>query len=1392
MYNPVSTYRIQFNNEFTLADLDACIPYFKALGVKTIYASPIFKAVTGSMHGYDTTDPCTINPEIGTEDQLRQVIKKLKAEHIGWVQDIVPNHMAFHYENLWLMDVLEKGRSSVYAPFFDTAQSTDFYKSGLMIPFLGATLEETIQSKELKIAHREKKIGFILNDQFYPASPRTYNMVFDSEEAQSMSSVKQWLRQLKNIHKVTDPVEYSLRWHELILQFEALMQELETSTYVLKNIEAINHNPSQLQQAAALQAYRFCDWKETFDHINYRRFFTVNDLICLNMQSEKVFDQYHIVIKEFVQEGLFAGVRVDHIDGLLDPRQYVDRLRACLGEEAYIVAEKILMPGEKLDLQWQVQGTTGYDFLSQVNNLFTRSSSENKFSQLYKSFTRDNQPVEEKIRNKKAFMLFTYMKGELKNLHQFLHEQKLLREEDSIPDELIKEAIAGIMIHCPVYRLYGNEFPLQKNERDTFEEILNSTARHKPELKQAVELLKKILLERPSEDARYAAKAASFYQRCMQFTGPLMAKGVEDTLMYTFNRFLAHNEVGDSPGFFGLDPDDFHELMLERQQNWPFTMNATSTHDTKRGEDVRMRLNVLTDFTNEWGELVKQWMEENRIHKIKNIPDENDEYFIYQTLIGSYPVEVQDDFQARLEKYFTKALREGKRNTDWTDPDQEYENLVKKFIASLLNPNYDFLESFLPFQKKISDFGMINSLAQLMLKFTCPGIPDTYQGTTGWDYSLVDPDNRRIIDYDTAATHLKEITDADPGDLWNSRYDGKIKLWFSHLLFQVRKTCSDIFRGEYMPLKVTGKNSNNILAFARTHAGLWIITVVPMSFARIATLEENDIACDWSGTFLHLPEAAPLQFENLLLKESGKHTGQIELKSVIKKLPFVLLRLYEPENERSAGILLAISSLPSPFGIGDIGKEARRFADFLAGCRQRIWQLLPLNIVSKEAAYSPYSSRSAFACNPLLVSPEELCSMNLLDPEKVERLEAWNTDKVNYPKAEKIKTSLLEKAWKNFRKTKPADLEHNFHEFLERESYWIHDFALFEWITSQTGKPWTEWPDDLQLRDPASLERLSKENEEELLKLKWIQFIFLYQWKKLKTYCSDRNISLLGDIPFYVSHNSADVWAHPEFFSLNKEGGLASVAGVPPDYFNDEGQRWGMPVFCWDVLKDNRYEWWIQRLRRNLELFDSVRLDHFRAFVDYWEIPAGEKNAVNGAWKQGPGADFFETVKKELGSLPFVAEDLGDINPDVFALRDQLELPGMKILQYAFDDDMAQSIYSTHNYSNNFIAYTGTHDNNTTRGWYRKDITDEHRSRLNTYFNTHITEKNIAEYMIRLAYGSVAKTAIIPLQDVLNLNEKSRMNTPSVPDNNWLWRLKDSPPSEATRMLLQLTRIFNR
>lgn len=1334
MYNPVSTYRIQFHQSFRFQDLLTILPYLHQLGIKTIYASPVRTAVPGSTHGYDGTDPDQINPEIGIEEELMKISRKLKEYGMGWIQDIVPNHLAFSSDNRWLMDVLKKGTQSSFAPFFDRLGDI---QAPLMVPFLGKPLQDVIKDGALKLVFSGNTATLNYADTAYPVNDDTQ---------------------------------------------ETLQQE-------------VINTPEILQQIADGQYYRLCYWRETEQHINYRRFFTINGLICLNVQEPAVFDAVHSAIAGYLSQGIFQGLRIDHIDGLYDPAAYLKQLRMLAGTDVHITVEKILQHGEKLPEDWLVEGTTGYDFLAIVNNLLTDKNGETAFTDFYQALTDKNEPLQQQLYQKKRDILYQQMNGELNYLVQLFTGI----DGKATDIQTLRTAIGELLVQCPVYRYYGNKLPLHEQEQSRLRQLLQKVAESHPHLKDQTGLLEKVLLQQPGNgDESFNQKALHFYKRCMQFAGPLMAKGMEDTLMYTFNRFIGHNEVGDSPAMFGIDAEEFHKLMLERQITQPLSLNATATHDTKRGEDARARLNVLTSISEDWLKAVSEWQEMSRPYKTNGWPDANDEYFIYQTLTATYPLttEEQEGYKARITEYLVKALREAKVHTNWATPGEAYEQAVISFTEKLLDEQSSFMQHFTQWQSVITDAGMINSLVQLTLKCSCPGIPDSYQGSELWDFSLVDPDNRRPVDYGVREQLFEQVQQQSINDLWQSRHTGSIKLRLTNQLLKDRHDHTELYsKGAYLPLETTGKYSRNILAFARQYRQEWRIVAVPLYVAAICKEQQcSPLEIDWNDTAILLPETMPQSWKNLLNSTKGNVKGQLSVKDIFRELPVGILRLKHPVPDREAGILLSITSLCSPFGIGDMGPQAYQFADFLRSAGQHCWQLLPINPVNKESSYSPYSTPSLMAGNLLLISPELLQDDGLLEPEEVESYKMPCNERTDYEAVAVSKTQLLRIAFERFKQDKFHPLKKAFEQFCIKEKDWLDDYALYTVLTEKFDhRAWYEWPKYYRIHNPDMLNETRKQEAAAIERICWYQFIFFRQWHALRSYSNDAGIKLIGDLPFYAGHAAADVWSNPGLFSLDEDGRITAVAGVPPDYFSKEGQLWGMPTYKWDQMKSENYDWWIRRFKKNMELFDLIRIDHFRALSEYWEVPAGEQTAVNGQWLPGPGIEFFRILKDHLGYLPLIAEDLGDAMDDVYTLRDEAKLPGMKVVQFAFGANMPQSVDIPHNYPVNCIVYSGTHDNNTVQGWYKQELDEQGKERLEQYTGFKISADNINDIIIQLAYASVAKTVILPMQDILGLDETYRMNTPSTADNNWQWRMKpDQLTDNVAQSLLALARLYNR
>lgn len=495
-------------------------------------------------------------------------------------------------------------------------------------------------------------------------------------------------------------------------------------------------------------------------------------------------------------------------------------------------------------------------------------------------------------------------------------------------------------------------------------------------------------------------------------------------------------------------------------------------------------------------------------------------------------------------------------------------------------------------------------------------------------------------------------------------------------------------------------------------------------------------------------------------------------------------------STRSSGVLLHISSLPSRFGIGDFGVSAFHFADLLHASGQKVWQLLPLTPTDLSSGNSPYSSSSAFAGNTLFISPELLVNDGFLSRKDLKSVPDFPLDHVDYKAVHEFKQHLFTRAFENFRQLPEHE---EYHEFCHTNAGWLDDYALFTALkTHFSGKPWFEWSDALRLRQHPALGIASAHHTSAIEREKFLQFVFSKQWTALKDYCNSRHIHLLGDIPIYSSHDSADVWANPGIFQLNTRSMPTSVAGVPPDYFSPKGQRWGNPIYNWTALQETEYLWWKLRLQRNFELYDAVRIDHFRGLVAYWDIPAHEKTAINGSWQSVPTLDFLQSLTATFDHFPVIAEDLGTITDDVKDVMERFTLPGMKVLQFAFDDT-PHNPYLPHNYTKNCLVYSGTHDNNTTRGWYSGDASARSKKYIKEYLGYSPKEVTIHEDFMKLALASSAMIAILPLQDVLGLGSEARMNQPSTSKGNWSWRATPGMMKEKNfKVLKTMTSIFGR
>lgn len=868
-FNPPSaTYRLQLHAGFTFNDLKEILDYLHQLGISTIYAAPIFTASPGSMHGYDVTEPHQINPAVGTLEQLREIRKLLQEKGMTWLQDIVPNHMAFHMSNHRLYDVMERGPLSPYYEYFDIdwQHPSPELAGRLMTPFLGKSLEACIADGEIKLVYTEKGLAISYFEQLFPLSIAAYDvlqtMLIDSD-ALPVS------RLFNDLYQQGTKGIALKEWDQVKKELYAA-----ANRPVLEGVAAkISQDKALLLQLMQQQYYYLCSWQEADTQINYRRFFTVNELITLRMESPAVFDEYHTFLHGLYREGLIQGLRIDHIDGLRDPATYIQRLRILFGSNCYLIAEKILESEESIPSDWALQGTSGYEFLSFTNHLLTNKEGENQLAAWYQELVPESPAYQDIVDEKKRLILERYMGGEWENLVRYCYTLKLA---DARTDrELLKEAIGLFVVCLPIYRLYPSQFPPD----DYAQEIIHTTFTRiravNRQAEAAIGLLEALWEEIPDQER--AQNRLLFLQRLMQFTGPVTAKGVEDTTFYVYNALLSHNEVGDSPSIGDFSVNTFHQRLAARQQHTPASLNTTATHDTKRGEDGRIRLNMLSLLPGVWKKQVAAWRE-----SYSSSLTANDAYFIYQSIIAGFPPDgqVTAAFTERLQQYIIKALREAKVNTTWAAPDEAYENNATALIQRLLTDD-SFLSATHELVDTINQHAFSASLSQALIKITAPGIPDIYQGCELWDYSYVDPDNRRPVDYPLRKQYLDTIIakEKEPGFfayLASNRSTGLEKMFVTWKALTFRRSHPDIFLdGDYLPLQT---NNDRIIAYARVHRQEWIVVVIPLP---------GDVPAD--GAVL-LPAGAPGAWKNIFTGETVNSGGQLLVNDVFKMFPLGLLK----------------------------------------------------------------------------------------------------------------------------------------------------------------------------------------------------------------------------------------------------------------------------------------------------------------------------------------------------------------------------------------------------------------------------------------------------------------------------------------------------------------------
>lgn len=914
MYFPSATYRIQTSSEFQLKQIREIIPYLDALGISTVYSAPFFQASKGSTHGYDVVNPHQISEAIGDKKLFTSVVEQLKKRNMSWLQDIVPNHMAFSAQNPWIRNVLELGSHSPYYDFFDIdwVYEGKLYYGKVMMPFLGSPLEEVLSRHEIQLAYGENGFYFSYFDHEFPLRAESYYPLLQKQSGYLkdqnpgeeiikdyfflLAEFEQWTK--NEIHQ-----EPQKRWQSAKQQLQAVSLKSEAVRNAIQLVlDYTNRDWHILKHLLFEQNFQLAYWKDTESEINYRRFFTVNDLICLNIYQPEVFKEYHRFIKELVDEGLVQGLRVDHIDGLFDPTQYLNELRRLAGKDTYLIVEKILEAEEYMPSFWPIQGTSGYEFLAQVSQLFTDRKGQEKLTKLYSKLTTTQPSYHDLVYQNKMFILLNRMRGELNNLMALLKKLDIIPYQDATEDdEKLKQALANVLVAFPVYRIYANQFPFSDQEMKIIGEAFALAESKAPSLSSYFQRLREVFNGVPDRDDQQNKDRLYFVMRCQQFTGPLTAKGVEDTTFYVYNRLISHNEVGDTPAVFGISTDEFHQKMSNRNLQ---SINTTATHDTKRGEDARLRINVLSEIPGEWESQYQQWKETNRSFLInqagKQWPDENDEYFLYQMLVGTYPVHVapeQENYQERLSDYMVKAIKEAKRITSWSNPNEAYEKAVTSFVEKILN-HPPFIKALEPFVTKVARKAAIYSLGQTLLKITAPGIPDVYQGTEFWDLSMVDPDNRRPVNYKERGSILKNLNQKFQEDsqrlideLGKDILNPTIKLFTLCSALQARRLHQEFFlSADYQAVKVTGNKKDCVLAFLRTLGKQQSLIVVPLHISTLSLKNNLPLGEDcWQDTSLQLDKNIQGKWMNVFTHADVALQSQTLVSHILNKFPVAFL-----------------------------------------------------------------------------------------------------------------------------------------------------------------------------------------------------------------------------------------------------------------------------------------------------------------------------------------------------------------------------------------------------------------------------------------------------------------------------------------------------------------------
>ena len=906
---PVSTYRLQFNQHMRFNDAKALVPYLSRLGITDLYASPLLQAKRGSTHGYDVADPTHLNSDLGTDEEFDALVHELQAHSMGLLLDIVPNHMAASSENPWWMDLLEDGPRSAFASHFDVdwhppSRSLD---NRVLLPILGKPYAEALEHRELRLIYSRAGLCIRYFDSTLPIAVRSYHRLLgyrqDRLERTLGSNSPLWLEfqgiqaavaQIPAPGTAAQEAPAERRQHRETIRerlWQVYTASPEIKRFIDGNVRLFNGRrgiPATfllLDQLLSDQAYVLAFWRTANQEINYRRFFTISDLVGIRVEDPMTFEAIHSVALRLATKGMVTGFRVDHIDGLRDPFGYLRRLQERVPLEArgrtrdfYVIVEKILIQGESLPAEWPVQGTTGYEFLNAVNNLFVDASNLPALRQAYARFTGNSLDYADLVYEKKKQVMATMLSVEMRTLGRYLG---LLAAHDRYARELPRADLSRSLVETTAclepYRTYVRGFEVRAQDRLVIEKALSKAQERNTSIDPACfRFLREVLLLQPSPHLLPEQRESrlSFVMTWQQFTGPITAKGVEDSALYIYNPLISVNEVGGSPANPGLNLCEFDEFMQQRRRKWPFAMNTSMTHDAKRGEDVRARIDVLSEMPQEWERRLNNWSQWNHakgslIDGIR-VPERNEEILLYQVLLGSWPASgpACECYTRRIQDFIVKAEREAMVHTRWTIPNLEHERALISFVRAILEdvPENRFLADFCQFADQIAYHGALNSLSQLVVKLASPGVADFYQGTETWDLRLVDPDNRGDVDFNQREQLLDALgsRECSATALISDWRDGRIKMLVTTRGLQFRKKhAALLLKGAYIPLRALGPHKNSVIAFARRYRGDWCIVVAPRFTTQLDKSNREVPAPSWRGTAIILPEDAPTHWANL-------------------------------------------------------------------------------------------------------------------------------------------------------------------------------------------------------------------------------------------------------------------------------------------------------------------------------------------------------------------------------------------------------------------------------------------------------------------------------------------------------------------------------------------------